>query len=197
MTERDGPISIVGAVSVEGAPLLLLDTSQAAEWRGAGGRGEDLSRATEAAAPYGMPGTALSIGLLHAVLWSIPTGTITAWRSGKDEVVLVRSWLDEADIDDWMNAEQRLAARELASDSSIGPVLSVPSGWLLILWAPEDLTGVDVPLEDGASLDLAIEGSSLVVRLQPGAYATYFDRVGDGANTATRCTLRRVVEARS
>jgi hypothetical protein len=62
---------------------------------------------------------------------------------------------------------------------------------MLILWSPEDVADVVIPHEDGVSLDLSIDESSLVVRLDPGTYSSRWDFVQVGANSASRCMLTR------
>jgi hypothetical protein len=190
MDERQLP-EHVGYMSTEGGSVLLLSAAQASGWHGAGGTGADLERANQVAAEYGRPGTPLPIDDGVAIVWSVPTGTTSAWRLSTDVVVLTRSWLEESDSEEWPAVERRLAAASLDSSAEHGPDLSIPSGWMLILWSPEDVSDVVIPHEDGASLDLSIDESSLVVRLDPGTYSSRWDFAHVGANSASRCMLTR------
>lgn len=161
-------MQILGTVSSEGGPFSWRTRSQS----GPGG-GHDYARlcaALDHAPPAGMT---WHFGNCAGVVWS-PGGPGTAHLVQLDaaSLVIVRGWFD-GDNEGWEAAVLECARIPRANADSLGAV-KVPSGVLVVLWAPEDgecVTAADVARGSGGPTgDVAINGSSCLARLPTGEY---------------------------
>lgn len=177
-------LEFIGHVSTEGGPLLIADRTTLSGWTGVeGGDYERLCDALVASEPR-----ALAVGLAGsaALAWNVPTGTAEAWRTSPSSVLLTRPWVDQEED------ARRLAQPPMNGGEPLGRV-SIPSGWLVVLWAPEPGSDVlAVEPRDGLSLELSVGCAALVIEMPPGEYECHGDEVDIGTASAWRCHLTPV-----
>ena len=176
----------LGHVSTEGGPLLLIDLAGVGEWSGV--EGDDYGRACKLLDELENGGE-ISIGRQRGLLWEMPTGTAEIWRQSPDIHLLSRPWLDPKS-----NRSEDAQARRLAqlprSKSLLLGRLGIQSGWLAILWAPEN--GYDilkVAPADGLALHLSVGNSAAIIRLPAGEYTCFQDEVEDNGPSSRRCWI--------
>ncbi len=188
----------LGTVSSEGGPLLIADAETAQNWRGfdedEDEENGDYQLACDALdAVPSSPGVALKIGDANFVVWEMGgSGVADVMRISASEIMIVRTWLDEGN---GLPTTMELVAFP-ASERSHFADLTVHCGVLAILWAPEngscilpaDITEIEDCQEP--SSDIAINGSSLLVRLSNGNYSFFHDEVElETGESARRCHI--------
>jgi len=180
----------VGTVSSEGGPFLLADGRAIRVWRGLQTRDyEKLCDDLSAAAP--MWGIAVTVDGRDAVAWEPEGGCIAhMYGTSQHSLVLVRVFTSELGRAD--------AVRDAGIRAPVGATddigrIDIDSGILTVLWAPEsgacvldkDLAGTN-PRPSGT---VVIEGSCLLVRLEPGRYRCAADSVDVEDGTVLRCRI--------
>jgi len=176
----------VGYLSTEGGPLLLVDRAGVGEWSGIDGG--DYERACKLldAQPAGVE---IEVGQYRALLWGMPTGTTEIWRISAETLLLSRPWLAPEDSGLRSASATRLAALPLSKPQRLGQ-LAIASGWLAILWATDPGTEiVAIPPTDGATFDLSVGDSAIVVALPVGTYRCLQDEVRDNRAVSVRCWI--------
>lgn len=156
-------------VSSEGGPVLLSDFDALRSWRGAYHDPGDYERVCETMGDE--PLTQIQVGAHHAIAWHIGgPGTADIIQVSPTHISIVRIWPDaswtENDCDQaaFAAACERFGEHELAR-------LSISSGYLLALLAPEDMSAGGDPSGDlGVPEDLSIGDGGAYVRLQTGCY---------------------------
>lgn len=184
-------MQVLGSVSSEGGPLLLADALAVRSWRGAAEGSTDYSRLCEALDRAGPSwGLSWKLGDCDTVVWEAEgAGTADVLRPSPSSILLVRGWFDG----DWEAATLDAARVPRGQEDLLGE-LEILCGVLAILWTPENgtcVTDADVARGSGeATGDVAISGSSLLVRLPPGRYTCHADQVEVGQGSALRCFVR-------
>lgn len=175
-------------MSSEGGPFLLADAFAVRSWRGAAEGSTDYTRLCEALDRAG-PGWGLtwSLGDCNTVVWEAEgAGTADVLRASPSSMLLVRGWFDG----DWEAATREAARVPRGEEDHLGE-LEIRCGVLAILWTPEDgtcVTDADVARGSGEPTgDVAISGSSLLVRLPAGRYTCHADQIEIGQGSALRC----------
>ena len=184
-------------VSSEGGPLLIADAATAQNWRCFDedkNEGGDYQLACDAlnAAPT-LPGLELQISVSRFVVWEMGgSGTANVLRISGSEIMIVRTWLDEGN---GLPTILELAALPVRKRHHFAD-LTVHCGVLAILWAPESGTCIEtsdiLEIEDfqEPSGDIAISGSSLLVKLSNGNYSLFHDEVELASDeSALRCHI--------
>lgn len=174
---------MVGVVSTEGGPLLIVDRELAAGWTGA--FGTDYQRACDLFdADPDVPGGPVALDGGWGMVWDMPTGTAEVWRRGSGGLTISRPWVEpEHDI-----------SRQLAEDPPRQVVrfgqLEIRSGWLMIAWAAEEGREVSfIEPGDGVALDLSVAHAGLIVALPAGQYALAHDEVEIVSGSSRRCFI--------
>jgi hypothetical protein len=176
---------LIGHVDSEGGPLLIADAELAKQWRGIAGNGPDYDRACAALgdakrAPAGF----VSIQSGAALVWDLGgEGTASVFCTGENELLIVRSWINDP-LDE--NAVVSLAKYPANTIASIGE-LRVSSTSLVIAWATEDL---------GESLEASGKmwdtGNALLIRASDGIWNAEHEEVSDlHGQSARRLRLSR------
>jgi len=186
----------LGNVSSEGGPFLIADARALRGWRGAADDArdyKDVCRALDAAGPsWGIP---WRVDDLAAAIWEAEgEGTADVFGGDDGGLVLVRGWFSAEVREGWV-----AAAREAASkprDSKIVGDIETPSLVVAVLWTPED--GRCIREEDlsGSSNrpsgGLAIDGSSMLVRVAHTRFRWCVDRTKVPEGEAIRCFVEPV-----
>ncbi len=149
--------------------MLLADFDALRSWRGSFEEPGDYDRACEALGDGSL--AQMEVGTSRAVVWDFGgPGTADIVHVSPAHVSIVRLWPD----DSWTNddceqaaiaaATERFGANELAR-------LSIHSGYLLALWAPEDMSAGGNPSgESGVPDDLSIGDGGAYVQVPVGNY---------------------------
>ena len=180
---------LLGTVSSEGGPLLIADATFIQSWRGIDDGGADYDRACELSGNGGE----ITLGAGHGVLWEMGPGTATVVRQSESTLVLSCGWFETADPDD--ESFVSLASLPLSDLSVALGEVTVHSGTLVILWAPENGRCVEstvVPSDGIPTGEMSMGGTGLIVAVRPGRYAFLHDEVETDHAGAQRCHVRRL-----
>jgi hypothetical protein len=186
-------MKVLGSVSSEGGPFLLADALAVRSWRGAAESSTDYTRLCEALDRAGPTwGLTWRLGDCDTVVWEAEgAGTADVLRTSPSSLLLVRGWFDG----DWEAATLAAANVQRGKEDLLGEI-EIRCGVLAALWTPEDgtcVTEADVARGSGEPTgDVAISGSSLLVRLSSGRYICHADQVEVGQGSALRCFVERV-----
>jgi len=150
--------------------VLIADFEALRSWRGAIHESGDYERACDALGNATL--TELQVGDHRIVVWDIGgPGTACIVRVSPAHISIVRIWPDaswtEADCERTLisAATERFGSEQLAQ-------LSIHSGYLLALWAPEDVSAGGLPLGDSGSPDnLSIGDGGAYVHVPLGCYS--------------------------
>ena len=186
----DEALEEIGRVSGEGGPLLLADLITVTSWRGIAEGGKDYERACDLLLEGpGVEGCAIAIGGETGVVWEMEGGgTAGVFRRGQDYAIVTRIWPEDPDDTRTFRVLAEVAAADIARIAE----LSIASGVLAILWAPED--GRAFESLDPAGLpmgEMSMGGTGLTLELAPGVYDCFHDAVSNAAGDARRCHLVR------
>jgi hypothetical protein len=180
----------IGHVSGEGGPLLLVDWKTAPGWRGVENGGKDYERvcALLNEEPR-VEGRVVTVGSGSGLVWEMEGGgTAEVFRRGSQYAVVSRTWLEDPDD---LEASRMLAEAPVRDGIQIGE-LTIPSGVLAVLWAPEDGRAFESLDPEGLPTgDMSMGGTGLTLQLEPGVYDCFHDSVTNGAGDARRCHLVR------
>jgi hypothetical protein len=163
------PLMPLPNVSSEGGPVLIADFAALRSWRGAFHDSGDYERACDALGNATL--TELQVGEHRVIVWDIGgPGTADIVRVSPTHISLVRIWPDAS----WTEADCERTMISAATER-FGPVqsaqLSIHSGYLLALWAPEDMSTGGGPLGDSGSLSsLTVGSGGAYVRVPSGRY---------------------------
>lgn len=173
---------LLGHVSTEGGPLLIADRAAIANWAGADGGGyAELCDALLASETRALP---ISLDGSLGLAWDVQTGTTHIWRMGPSSVLLTRAWVDQ------LGDLPRLAKQAMDDGDAFGPV-TISSGWLVVVWAPEPGHSVlAAEPSDGLSLDLSVGSAGLLIAMPTGNYEASGDEVDVDNASALRCLIR-------
>src|SRR5262249_7107315 len=116
--------------------LLLADLITVTSWRGIEEGGKDYERACDLLEEGpGTEGCAIAIGGETGVVWEMEGGgTAGVFRRGQDYAIVTRIWPEDPDDTRTFRVLAEVAAADIARIAE----LSIASGVLAILWAPED-----------------------------------------------------------
>ena len=182
--QETGRPRLIGHVSTEGGPILIADHELIATWTGVDGR--DYAELVNRFDADETPVVAIRRNGLDGLAWHVPIGTVDVWRLGQGSILLVRVWVDRDEIAADLAA---LPARDL---TPLG-FITISTGWLTILWAPENgAEAVSIDPADGLALNLSVGGSGLVATLPVGRYECASDEVEIGEGMARRCFIREI-----
>jgi hypothetical protein len=182
-------VDLLGDVSTEGGPFLLVDRAAYRSWGGAGDGNEPLE-ATDYGRILRIYEGELLIGSCSSVAFDIEgPGTASVYRVGPDQIAIVRSFADETS---WRESQRRFADTWREATAVLGRV-DVPTGDLLIIWSPVAAGDVDSfePGDDGASLSAnAIAGLGMQVTVTPGTLVVRADRAEHSETAGVRAVVR-------
>ena len=186
----DPALEEIGYVSGEGGPLLLADRMIAVSWRGCEAGGKDYERACALLLDE-RPIEGCSIGIAQGVglVWDMEgDGTAAVFRRAPSYALLTRIWPE----DPYDPEALRTLAEAPSVDRSRIAELSIRSGILAVLWAPEDgrafesLDSMGLPMGE-----MSMGGTGLTLELAAGLYNCFHDFVENAAGEARRCHLVR------
>jgi hypothetical protein len=114
----------------------------------------------------------IEAGDCHAIVWDIGgPGTADIVQVSPAHISLVRIWPDAKWSDEEIEQAVIAAASECSGSDELAR-LTIHSGYLLGLWAPEDLTSCSPPSGDsGIPDDLSIGDGGAYVKVAPGLYS--------------------------
>ena len=176
-------------VSSEGGPVLLADFESLRSWRGAFHDSGDYERACET---LGADTVAeLKIGSHHAVVWDIGgPGTADIVIVSPEHISIVRIWPDGSWTDQECAQAVISAATERFGSDELAQIV-IHSGYLLALWAPEDMSAGGSPVgESGVPEDLSIGDGGAYVRVPSGRYSVTACEWQTGIYDVTKIDLR-------
>ena len=157
-------------VSSEGGPVLVADFEALRSWRGAFHGSGDYDRAcrTLGAATVAQ----IRVGSHEALLWDIGgPGTADIVLVSPTHISMVRIWPDAS----WSGEECEQAIVSAATErfgTDVLAQLSIRSGYLLALWAPEDMSLGGTPSGAfGVPDDLSIGDGGAYIRVPLGCYS--------------------------
>ncbi|HET9782698.1 MAG TPA: hypothetical protein VFR33_13070 [Candidatus Dormibacteraeota bacterium] len=180
-------LELLGHVSSEGGPLLIIDFSAARNWTGVFGDKQDYQRLCDRLeASVENHGASVEVGGQSAVAWDMPTGTADIWRRSEGSVVLCRVWQPVA-----VDRSEYFAALPQRSDAKRLGKVAITGGWLVILWAAESGAEINTEPKNGKALDLSVGGAGLVAAMPRGDYVCYHDEIVEGQQSAQRCFVTR------
>lgn len=178
-------LQLIGHVSTEGGPLLIVDFNAARGWSGVdGGDYQRVSGGLDA--HEDLRGLQVEVLGEPALVWEMPTGTADVWRRSDQSLLLCRPWLEPES-----RHEELLADLPPNDPLHIGH-FRLTSGWLVVVWAAE--TGSELAQvlpQDGLALDLSVGSAGIMLSLAPGDYDCYHDAVTAGSESALRCFIVR------
>jgi hypothetical protein len=157
-------------VSSEGGPVLVADFETLRSWRGAFHESGDYETACET---LGFDTVAeLPIGSHLAVVWNIGgPGTADIVIFSPEHISIVRIWPDGSWTDQECEQAVISAATERFGSEELAQI-TISSGYLLALWAPEDMSAGGSPVgESGVPEDLSIGDGGAYVRVPSGYYS--------------------------
>jgi len=181
-------------VSSEGGPVLVADYETLRSWRGAFQDSGDYERACESLGAQTL--TMIQIGDDQAIVWDIGgPGTADIVRVSPEHLSIVRIWPDGSWSDQECEqvvisaATDRFGTEELAR-------LTIHTGYLLALWAPEDVVAGGSPSGDsGVPDDLSIGDGGAYVRVPTGCYSVTACEWQTGIYDVTKIDLRLLARA--
>lgn len=157
-------------VSSEGGPVILADFEALRSWRGAFHDSGDYERACETLGDSTI--CELAVGGLRAVVWHMGgPGTADIVQVSAEHISLVRIWPDASWSEQDCTQAVTAAATERFGSEELAQVV-IHSGYLLALWAPEDMTACGSPSGgSGAPDDLSMGGGGAYIKVPPGRYS--------------------------
>ncbi len=178
-------------VSSEGGPVLIADFEALRSWRGAFHDSGDYQRACDALGTAAL--TEFHVGNHRALVWDIGgPGTADIVRVSPTHISIVRIWPDASWTEDdcertvISSATERFGSEQLAQ-------LSIYTGYLLALWAPEDMSAGGRPSGDsGIPDDLSIGDGGAYVRVPSGRYSVSACEWQTGVYDVTKIDLRHL-----
>ena len=177
-------------VSSEGGPIILADFPSLLGWRGAfesSGHYEAACKLLDHANP-----AVLVFSGIESVLWEFGgPGTGHIVTVSDSHISIVRIWPDA----DWNDDEIDAAIVSSATARFGGSVvahLTIDSGYLLALWAPEDTAEFSEPTgSEGVPEGLSIGDGGTYVRVPCGRYEISCGEWEEGNFDVTKLDLRR------
>jgi len=178
----------LGYINAEGGPLLLMDSVLVPYWKGI-----EESDYNRACAIFDnnpeIQGAEIDIGPGRGVLWEMQgAGTADVFKHSESHICVTRIWPHDPKDS---RAPQLIAEQPLRRDHHIGDLL-VESGVLVILWAPENGSGIKL-LPDAAvsrpTGDMAIDTAGLIVRVPRSSFSCFHDTVEVPAGVGRRLHL--------
>ena len=156
-------------VSSEGGPLLIADFEALRSWRGAFHDSGDYTRACEALGSADV--AQIQTGAHQAVVWDMGgPGTAHIVQVSPLHLSIVRLWPDAAWSEEEYEQTVISAATQWFSPEERAR-LRIHSGYLLALWAPEDMSAGGSPAGDsGVPDDLSIGDGGVYVKVPSGEY---------------------------
>lgn len=156
-------------VSSEGGPILVADFDALHSWRGVFHDSGDYERACETLGADTL--AEIQVGSHHAVVWDMGgPGTADIVLVSPNHISIVRIWPDGSWSDHECEQAVMSAATERFGTEELAQ-LSIHTGYLLALWAPEDMSGGGSPSgADGVPEDLSIGDGGAYVRVPSGRY---------------------------
>lgn len=156
-------------VSSEGGPVLLADFDALRSWKGGSHDSSDYEKACETLCDATV--AQIQVGSHQVIAWDMGgPGTADIIQVSPTHISIVRIWPDESWTEDDCEQASVAAAVERFGTEELAR-LSIHSGYLLALWAPEDMSNAGNPLGDsGIPDDLSIGDGGAYVSAQNGCY---------------------------
>jgi len=150
--------------------VLLADFDDLRSWKGAFHESGHYERACETLGDTSL--TQIQIGLREAIVWDIGgPGTAEIIQVSATHISIVRIWPDPSWTENDCEQAVISAAVERFGDKELAR-LSIRTGYLLALWAPEDMSAGGNPSgESGIPEDLSIGDGGAYIRVQTGSYS--------------------------
>ena len=167
----------------------MADFEALRSWRGAFHDSGDYERACETLGADTL--AEIEIGGYQAVVWDIGgPGTAAIVLVSSEQISIVRIWPDGSWSDQECEQAVISAATERFGTEELGR-FSIHSGYLLALWAPEDMSAGGSPSgESGVPDDLSIGDGGAYVRVPPGCYSVTACEWQTGIYDVTKIDLR-------
>lgn len=197
--DADARGRLVGEVSTFGDPILVCDVDAAGSWHGAGddGASKDYTALCEEVNDAGDAAIIAIDGTHRVAAWDMEgEGTAYVFRTGEAEILIVRPWMDDDEVDDEASAASALSKVAAKKPRTIG-TLSLGSGGLLLLASARDANAVlggkrpAVPSQLREDGDDDGDGIGVLVDLPPGEYELAHDTVEAKAGSARRCRIAK------
>ena len=157
-------------VSSEGGPVLVADFDTLRSWRGAFHDSGDYDRACQTLGAATL--AQIQIGSHQALVWDIGgPGTADIVLVSPMHISIVRIWPDASWSDEQCERVVVSAATERCGTHELAQ-LSIHTGYLLALWAPEDMSSGGTPSGVfGVPHDLSIGDGGAYIRVPLGCYS--------------------------
>lgn len=171
-----------GTVSGEGGPLVIADAVDLHNWSGAEGSAYELACAF-LDEPGNEEGGSLMVENSKFLLWELRGGgTADLFKVGEDCYLIVRIWPHGP-----YAASTEFAEVPRNLDSLYLGTIHVRSGFLGVLWAPENGNCIR-KIEDGRpSGDMALDDGAWVFQCPPGQYSFWHDELRMVVGNSRRC----------
>ncbi len=169
--------------------MLLADFEALRSWRGAFHESSDYQRACET---LGSDTVAkLQIGAHRAVVWDLGgAGTADIIIVSPEHISIVRIWPDGSWTDQQCEQAVISAATERFGSDELAQIV-IHSGYLLALWAPEDMSAGGLPVAgSGVPENLSIGDGGAYVRVPSGRYSVTACEWQTGIYDVTKIDLR-------
>ena len=139
-------------------------------WKGAFHKSGDYDRAFEILGSNTV--AVMTLGSHHVIVWDIGgPGTADIVVVSPEHISIVRIWPDGTWTDQECEQAVISATTERFGSEELGQIV-IHSGYLLALWAPEDMSAGGSPVgESGIPADLSIGDGGAYVRVPSGCYS--------------------------
>lgn len=175
------------SINAEGGPLLCLDATRAAAWKGVDEDADFNSLCSDIDREPRFSAKVITVGGASCVVWEMQgAGTADIFSDAFGAIRIVRAWLAEDSAD----VVQELANVEPHLRKEVGEI-TVAGDILAVLWAAE--SGERIPLSvDGAfkaATGTAINESVFAIKVASGRYRCFDELVEARQSQARRLTL--------
>jgi hypothetical protein len=171
-------------VSSEGGPILVGDSADLLDWNGS-----DLTLYNRACEVEQFGVIPIEFGGKTALSWDFGgPGTAFLVKSERTEAIFLRIWSDSDLSDNAMNELVEISNEYISTAS-----LTLRSGRLLAIWAPEDATEIVAPADGfGRPTGLSMGGTAYFLSLDAGRYAVTSSHYFKNEDEVAALRLKRI-----
>ena len=176
-------------VSSEGGPILIADFDALRSWKGVFHESGDYERACTKLGADTL--AEIQVGSRKALVWDIGgPGTADIVLVNPKHISIIRIWPDGSWSDQDCERAVLSAAAERFGSEELAQ-LHIHSGYLLALWAPEDMSAGGNPSgESGIPDDLSIGDGGAFVKVPAGCYSVTACEWQTADNDVTKIDFR-------